>query len=281
MSKRDGRPEPAPPREKLRTSEEVYHQIRWDPRLDPAAFVVGHETRDARIEEVPFPLFVPGGEIPWHRIRFYRRGSTIVWDRRERLDLLPRSRPHAAERAEAPRPVHRSALAIVPPEDAWPAIQAIRTQHDRHVERWMPHINLLYGFLPEDGFPEAERTIAGALRGQTAFTVTLDVFRRFEHRASCTLWLRPRSEPEGALGALQATLEAAFPMCTEQSRVSAAGFTPHLSVGQARGVAEAEALVAAWQETWQPIAFAVRDVQLLARRGEEPFAVRASVPFGG
>lgn len=96
MGKRELRTEPDPPREKLRTSEEVYHQIRWDPRLDPAAFVIGHETRGARIEEIPFPLFVPGGEIPWHRIRYYRQGAAIVWDRRERLDALPRSRPRAA-----------------------------------------------------------------------------------------------------------------------------------------------------------------------------------------
>ncbi|MFT3765617.1 MAG: RNA repair domain-containing protein [Minicystis sp.] len=281
MSKREHRDEPDPPREKLRTSEEVYHQIRWDPRLDQAAFTVGYETRDARIEEIAFPLFVPGGEIPWHRIRHYRQGAAIVWDRRERLDLLPRSRPRAAEPETARRPVHRSALAIVPPDEAWPAIQAIRTRYDRHVERWMPHINLLYGFLPEEHFPVAEQAIAAALRERAAFTVTLDDFRRFDHRASSTVWLHPTSDPHGAVEALQAALEALFPACDEQSRISAQGFTPHLSVAQFREAREAEAHVAAWRATFQPITFTVRAVQLLSRRGEEPFAVRASVPLLG
>lgn len=280
MRKRDSFAEPDRPREKLRPSDEVYHQIRWDPRLDPAAFVIGHETRDGRIEELPFPLFVPGGEIPWHRIRFYRQGAVLVWDRRERIDRLPRSRPRLAARVEDVKPVHRSALAIVPPEDAWSAIQAIRMEHDRHVRRWMPHVNLLYGFVPEEHFPIAEKMIAAALRAQTTFTVTLAELRHFDHHASSTVWLHPASEPEGAITSLQATLEALFPLCNEQSRISAHGFTPHLSIAQARGAHDAAAHIAAWAAEWRPIVFPVRAVQLLARSGEEPFTIRASIPFG-
>lgn len=280
MSQRARSPGADAPREKLRTSEQVYHQIRWDPRLDPAAFVVGHETRDGLIEELAFPLFEPGGEIPWHRIRHYRRGAEIVWDRRERLDFLPRTPPRAPEPAKDLRPVHRSAVAIVPPAEAWPAIQAIRTRHDRHVERWMPHINLLYGFVHEEHFPEAARTLASALRGLSPFVLTLGELRRFDHRASSTVWLHPVSEPEGALLSLQRTLEALFPQCHEQSRVSAQGFTPHLSIAQFPRAEEAEAHVAAWQAEWRPITFTVRAVELLARRGEEPFAVRDAVPMG-
>ncbi|APR78280.1 endonuclease/exonuclease/phosphatase family protein [Minicystis rosea] len=280
MRKPGDRTEPGPPREKLRPSEEIHHQIRWDPRLDPAAFVIGYETRDARIEEVPYPLFVPGGEIPWHRIRYYRQGTIFVWDRRARIDRLPRARPASTERAAEAKPVHRSALALVPPEDVWAPIQAIRVRHDRHVERWMPHVNLLYGFVPESLFAEAKKTIAAALRAQSAFTVTLAEFRRFDHRASSTVWLRPESDPENALVTLQAMLEALFPRCNEQSRISASGFTPHLSIAQARGAHEAEVHMAAWQAEWQPIVFPVRSVELLARSGEEPFSVRASVPFG-
>lgn len=80
---------------KLRTSREVYDQIRWDPRLDPAAFVIGYETRDAGTQEIGLLHFDPQGEIPWHRIQYIRRGPTTVWDRRERLDLLdtPRRAP--------------------------------------------------------------------------------------------------------------------------------------------------------------------------------------------
>ena len=81
-------------------------------------------------------------------------------------------------------PVHRSAVALLPPAGVWPPIQAIRTEFDKHVERWMPHINLLYGFLPESDFDDAAAELALALQDVAPFTVTLADFARFDHRAS-------------------------------------------------------------------------------------------------
>ncbi|MEV5412543.1 DUF504 domain-containing protein [Thermopolyspora sp. NPDC052614] len=31
----------------MRTSEEIYHRVRWDPRFDPARFVFGVDQRGA------------------------------------------------------------------------------------------------------------------------------------------------------------------------------------------------------------------------------------------
>lgn len=277
---REGREDEPEARQKLRTSREVYDQIRWDPRLDAEAFVIGYDTRDEGIQEVSFPMFDPEGEIPWHRIQYIRRGGATLWDRRARVDLLAGER--RAPRPSAPAamvPVHRSAVALIPPEEVWPPIQAVRRAYDKHVVRWMPHINLLYGFLPEASFAGARRVIAEALRDVPPFTVVLDELRRFQHRSSATVWLRPRSEPPGALEALQARLEALFPQCSEQSRVSASGFTPHLSIAQFLRVEEADARVAEWQHIL-PITFPVRAIQLISRRGDEPFAVRFSIPLG-
>ncbi|WP_437962050.1 RNA repair domain-containing protein [Sorangium sp. So ce119] len=270
--------------QKLRTSRQVYDQIRWDPRLDPAAFVIGYETRESGAEEIGLPRFDPEGDIPWHRIRYIRQGTTTVWDRRSRVDLLEGKRSAPAPSAQCgldARPVHRSALALIPPREAWAPIEAIRQAHDRHVERWMPHINLLYGFLPEAAFAEARGAIAAALRDVAPFEVTLDDVRRFQHRAGATVWLHPRSEPPGALEALQARLEALFPRCSEQSTVSAGGFTPHLSIAQLRGEdgEDGEALVAEWRRML-PITFQARAIHLLSRRGDEAFAIRHAVPLG-
>ncbi len=74
--------------ERFTPSREVYHRIRWDPRLDPSEFVIGYDSHSEALEEVPFEAFVPDGEIPWHRVWYFRRGPHIVWDRRERIDLL-------------------------------------------------------------------------------------------------------------------------------------------------------------------------------------------------
>ena len=50
---------------------------------------------------------------------------------------------------------HKTALVVIPPESAWPPIQAIRAEHDRKVGRWMPHITLVYPFLPAGEFERA------------------------------------------------------------------------------------------------------------------------------
>lgn len=179
-------------------------------------------------------------------------------------------------------PVHTSAVVVSPPESAWGPIQAIRERHDRHVARWMPHVNLLYGFVPAAAFEDALPALAEALADVAPFTVTLDGFGRFEHAGSRTAWLRPVSDPPGALEALQDALARAFPKCDEQGAKSERGYTPHLSVAQfakndAAGEREA---VERWAASWRPITFTVDAVDVIAREGGAPFTVRHRVSFG-
>jgi uncharacterized protein (UPF0248 family) len=72
----------------MHTSREVYDRIRWDPRIDPTRFVIGYESRLPEPREVAFTAFVPDGDIPWHRVLYFREGSRVVWDRRTRLDTV-------------------------------------------------------------------------------------------------------------------------------------------------------------------------------------------------
>lgn len=84
----------------MRTSEEVYHQVRWDPRFDPARFVLGLLQRGAAPKRVPLPSFVPGGDIPWHRVLFVEADGELVWDRATGVDRIGATR---AGRVRAPR----------------------------------------------------------------------------------------------------------------------------------------------------------------------------------
>ncbi len=79
----------------MRTSEDLYNRIRWDGRFDPSRFVLGIESRSARGPRedgepvrVAFADFVPGGDIPWHRVLYIEADAQIVWDRRAQLDRL-------------------------------------------------------------------------------------------------------------------------------------------------------------------------------------------------
>ena len=173
---------------------------------------------------------------------------------------------------------HQTAVVLIPPEDVWAPIQALRVVHDSKIKRWMPHVTLLYPFVLEERFDEAETLIAQALRNLAPFEVTLSGFEYFKHRANVTAWLRPDDQPRGALKALHAALEAALP----EWRKSERGFTPHLSVGQLPRAADADTrrTLAAWEAEWRPLRFQAREVCLISRRGDVPFEVRRRVPFG-
>ncbi len=189
--------------------------------------------------------------------------------------VLDCSTPTTASLQAVP-PVYRSAVVVIPSAEVLPAIQAIRRRYDRRFDRWMPHINLLYGFVPEEYFEEAAQAISLALAQLQPFEVTLTSFETFTHRSSSTAWLRPVAQPPDALHQLQAVLQQLFPQCDEQSKKSAAGFTPHLSVGQFSTAQEAREQL----PSWHPLSFLAESVALISRRGDEPFEVRYRVHLG-
>src|SRR5204863_364100 len=78
-----------------------YQQLRWDPRLDARRVVIGVETRLDGIKELGFGDFVPDGDVPWHRIWYFRDDREVLWDRRERIDRLL-DRPAADAAPPAP-----------------------------------------------------------------------------------------------------------------------------------------------------------------------------------
>lgn len=174
-----------------------------------------------------------------------------------------------------------TAAVVIPPEEVWEPIQAIRRVHDPQFLRWMPHVTLLYPFVPPLRLAEAAERLRPAAALVKPFEVSLASFGSFSHGGrSATLWLRP--EPEGRLRELQARLQAAMPWCDDVARFPG-GFQPHLSLGRFRDVAEAERLGTRLAAGWQPIGFCVREVALIARSGApaEPFHVEVVLPLGG
>jgi 2'-5' RNA ligase len=173
---------------------------------------------------------------------------------------------------------HHAAVVAIPGRDLWEPIQSIRRRYDRHYERWMPHVTLLYPFWPRTTFDRAEPALRAACAPLARFRATLADFRHFAHgRDRFTLWLAP--EPGEPFARLQAALQAKFPDCDEVSR-HGSGFVPHLSVGQATGPAELEARLREVRTGWRPITFEVASIALLFREREGPFAVDRTLPLG-
>jgi 2'-5' RNA ligase len=157
---------------------------------------------------------------------------------------------------------YATAVVLVPPQDVWPQIQAIRQQYDRHFARWMPHITLLYPFRPREDWPSLLKQIEEACQRTSPFRVRLATFRTFRHRKNYTVWLVP--DPREALARLQTELWRTVPDCDDTRRYRN-GFTPHLGVAQVRGCEQVDSVVAMLQKEWTPIQFKVSEIQLIWR----------------
>jgi len=162
---------------------------------------------------------------------------------------------------------HKSALVVLPPDELCAPLQALRERHDRQAKRWMPHINLLYPFVPATRFAAAVERIAAQLAAVQPFEISLDEVCLFHHRGGAhTLWLAP--QPAGPLVSLHDRLLRAFPHCDDNARVHG-GYRPHLSIGQVQGRGRAEKLREQIAADWQPLRFAVGALVLIAR-GDPP-----------
>ena len=203
---------------------------------------------------------------------------------------------------------HTSAVVLIPPPSSWRDVQAVRASRDKSYLRWMPHVNLLYPFVEDDeageNFARAARVAREALASHAPFPCALSRRARFfEHRGSVTAWRAPEdvdaeadddddkasSAPVSSarVVALQAALESAFPFADDLGAIGGDGFVPHLSVGQWRAFADADAFFAEALPTTdgefpRPDAFHAGAVYLISRPSDvAPFRIRARVPLGG
>jgi poly(A) polymerase len=175
---------------------------------------------------------------------------------------------------------HHSALTLLPPAEVCAEIQSLRREYDTTFSRWMPHINLLYGFIPQPYFAEASVVLQNALAGIPAFELTLEGFDSFEHGDSTTIWLRPDAAATAKLREIQQIFMALFPNCIEQDRHGV--WNPHLTVAKIPGSRKREAkqLLGEWNAIWKPVTFTVDGFAMIARAGNSAFKICEQLALG-
>ncbi|MFD7449702.1 poly(A) polymerase [Kitasatospora sp. NPDC059827] len=246
----------------------------FDPTVNPLAAVSSLTGRPGRIDRVLY--------------RADRAGATaaaLLGDRPTADGLHPSDHyglvvdlalaPDAAASPDSldAAPTPRTAVAWLPPEELWPPIQELRTAYDPQLHRWPPHVNLLFGFVPESAFDRALPLLGAAAAEVAPFTARLEGVHTFGHREDATIWLDPAATAAEPWAALRHALEGRFPRC----RGRAEGYTPHLSLGRSDDPQRVAADCAARLRGTEAL---VGELVVLSRRGEEPMRPRAVVTLG-
>ena len=159
--------------------------------------------------------------------------------------------------------VYTSAVVIIPPEEKWAPIQEIRQRYDRQINRWMPHITLLYPFRPENEYTRLEKEFSEKCNHIRPFEISLKNFNYFSHgKERYTIWLDP--EQNDLIVNLQAELLKIVPDCNDLNKFKK-GFRPHLSFGQIIGKDKLNEVINGLQKNWNDIEFLLNQIYFISR----------------
>ncbi|KAI1326246.1 hypothetical protein F5Y16DRAFT_375716 [Xylariaceae sp. FL0255] len=126
-----------------------------------------------------------------------------------------------------------TALCIVPPTQAWPSIDSLRSRYDKAYMKWPPHINLIYPFVGADDLPLASGLIASRLNSSLqplSQQVRLDAVGTFIHRHDNTIFLHDSDEVrDPKLRNLRKALKEAL-----TGHASPDSYRMHLTIGQSQ-----------------------------------------------
>jgi poly(A) polymerase len=178
--------------------------------------------------------------------------------------------------------VHTTALCFqLENGELFDAVQNLRYQYDKQINRWPPHINLLYPFVPRSHFSEAAEKIQLALENSQPFQISFEKIGYFQHRYSATAWIKPKNiaGENNSLQQIQQICESVFPFCNDQSK-RRSGFVPHMTIGQFQNQEEIKNIIK--QVNWKPLNTTVTHLCLISRKGkDDPFEIYYRIPLGG
>jgi len=177
--------------------------------------------------------------------------------------------------------VWSSFLAImIPPTVNQKLVQILKQNCSPKEPSCLPHITLLDPFLEPSSYDEAVIKLRSSLETFSPFTVTLQEFGVFSKKHGSILWVKPVSQPADALNKLMNVCLAEFPFCDEVTKISSAGYQPHVTLGKFANKDEAPNQCKTLAHNFTGVSFEVKEINFLFKEGKSSYQVRRTVPLG-
>lgn len=157
------------------------------------------------------------------------------------MTLAPNKPNHySSSMASSPLTSYQTALAVLLPPSlpSYKDISTLRSLYDKNCLKWLPHINLLYPFVPPESLPSAIEKIQSLFTNRkdrvhginTPFKVKLADAGLWKHKDHATVYLCESMQSESGqgldLGSLRQELLHLFGTSDERP------YAPHLTIGQ-------------------------------------------------
>jgi len=119
-----------------------------------------------------------------------------------------------------------TALTLIVPESCWDKINGIRKDHDKAYQKWMPHVNFLFPFVPTELFADYYEKLQTALTGFGPINLHFNKIGFFNQKGTATVNLQLSDDKD-----LQELFKV---ICNTIPEVKSKHpeFHPHLTIGQ-------------------------------------------------
>jgi poly(A) polymerase len=118
-----------------------------------------------------------------------------------------------------------TALTIIIPNHLRKNINYIRDKYDPVSDKWMPHVNIFFGFVPYDDFDIAYEKIKPLVNEYLGIEIILNKMNILDHDETKTLCLFPSDDSEILLRELRNRIREILVLPNDR-------FQPHLSLGK-------------------------------------------------
>ena len=147
------------------------------------------------------------------------------------------------------------------------------------MERWPPHVNLLFPFIPETCFDSALKLLTQELQDFKPFECSFDSISYFE-KGSSVLWVNQNETARNNFIELQKRVASLFPYCAKKKNETGE-FIPHMTVGYAPKTI-VEKVHKQLSEDWKTQTVTVGEICMIYRPDVDTcFKIIHKVPLGG